>query len=373
IKVGEVVDGIETVYIIDNSDPFSRVREESDNNGAVDIRYAHGRGTAPLLLVQNNQVSYYHGDQLDSTRLLTDSNGTITDRYIYDAFGRVLTRVGSTNNKYLFTGESFNSRTALNYHRARYLDINSGRFISRDPFDGFLTLPISRHSYLYANNNPVIFRDPSGLLSATELIVGFTIVGGILGASLGIGEGISIGISQARERALEGGIRFFVTAAFYSVINGVERAVVRGFQGAVLGLAAGVVAAGVNALIASLSTAGTTSTVTSGTTQAFTRSEIVAQINGLETAISAAAAEGTPLVVFGVEIPTALTTVAEATAFVIEGLGGVGAGAEAAAAAALRSAGFRLVGQTAAEFITDKLIKAGIGALLVGSGIDTFA
>jgi len=36
---------------------------------------------------------------------LTDSTGTITDTYKYDAFGNLLERTESTQNNYQFTGE----------------------------------------------------------------------------------------------------------------------------------------------------------------------------------------------------------------------------------------------------------------------------
>jgi hypothetical protein len=49
--------------------------------------------------------SYYHVDGLGSTRALTNASGLVTDRYIYDAFGRPIGQVGITGNVYLFAGE----------------------------------------------------------------------------------------------------------------------------------------------------------------------------------------------------------------------------------------------------------------------------
>ncbi len=36
-----------------------------------------------------------------------------------------------------------------------------GRFISRDSYQGRLAEPVSLHRYLYANSNPISFRDPT--------------------------------------------------------------------------------------------------------------------------------------------------------------------------------------------------------------------
>ena len=169
IRVAQTINGEETKYLIDNSRDFPQVREESDSDGTVKARYTYGLGASPILIVRNDNVFYYHGDQVDSTRLLTDDVGNVTDRYIYDAFGIALARIGNTENNYLYTGEQRDPITGFNYLRARYLDSHTGRFISRDPFDGIVVSPISRNAYPYANQNPLRFTDPSGNFSLAEL------------------------------------------------------------------------------------------------------------------------------------------------------------------------------------------------------------
>ena len=55
-----------------------------------------------------------------------------------------------------YCGEYFDSETGFVYLRNRYYDPNTGRFISQDPIkDG-------DNWYVYANNNPVMFVDPTG-------------------------------------------------------------------------------------------------------------------------------------------------------------------------------------------------------------------
>jgi uncharacterized protein RhaS with RHS repeats len=51
---------------------------------------------------------------------------------------------------------------------ARYYDPLTSRFISRDPFPGWFTKPLSLNRYAYTLNNPANFIDPSGL-SSTQL------------------------------------------------------------------------------------------------------------------------------------------------------------------------------------------------------------
>jgi RHS repeat-associated protein len=110
-------------------------------------------------------------DGLGSTRALTDINGLLTDAYAYEAFGEIIKQLGNTLNSYLFAGEQRDPNLGLDYLRARYLDVNSGRFPSRDYFEGSFWIPETLHKYLYANANPILFIDPSGLFTLTELFL----------------------------------------------------------------------------------------------------------------------------------------------------------------------------------------------------------
>jgi RHS repeat-associated protein len=64
-------------------------------------------------------------------------------------------------NFYTYTGREWDKETGLYYYRARYYDPMEGRFIQKDPigFKGGVNI------YAYTKNNPINFRDPTGLLS----------------------------------------------------------------------------------------------------------------------------------------------------------------------------------------------------------------
>ncbi|MGA9673272.1 MAG: RHS repeat-associated core domain-containing protein [Terracidiphilus sp.] len=61
-----------------------------------------------------------------------------------------------------YRGEQFDSDLGLYYLRARYYNPATGRFLSRDPEDGFIDEPASLHKYLYAGGDPVNAKDPTG-------------------------------------------------------------------------------------------------------------------------------------------------------------------------------------------------------------------
>ena len=99
--------------------------------------------------------SFYGYDGAGNVRLLTDSTGTVTDTYDYDAFGNMINSTGATPNNYLFRGEHFDPDLGLYYLRARYFNPLSDRFLTRDTYAGNPLDPATLHKYLYAHAEPV--------------------------------------------------------------------------------------------------------------------------------------------------------------------------------------------------------------------------
>ncbi|TYQ27274.1 RHS repeat-associated core domain-containing protein [Pseudanabaena sp. UWO310] len=183
-RVASITDGVRKNYLLD-SRGNAKVLQESDVNGQVLNRYTFGLG-----LIKSDSASgerFYHSDGLGSTRLLTDSSGQVTDRYVYDAFGKLIASAGNSSNSFQFAGEQRDS-TGLDYLRARYYDSDLGRFISKDAFGGRMSSPISKNPYAYANNNPINFTDPSGYdaLGATESTAIIGILSSIAYASVNV-------------------------------------------------------------------------------------------------------------------------------------------------------------------------------------------
>jgi RHS repeat-associated protein len=164
-RASETVAGVTTKYMVadQNLTGYAQVVDELQGT-AVTRTYSYG-----LELINERQTisgtpktSFYGYDGHGSARFLTDSNGAVTDRYDYDAFGNVLSQTGTTPNNYLFAGEQFDSALGIYYNRARYYDQRGGRFWSMDDFEGNDDDPASIHKYLYAENNPVDSTDRSG-------------------------------------------------------------------------------------------------------------------------------------------------------------------------------------------------------------------
>jgi RHS repeat-associated protein len=183
-RVAKTVGGVTTTYLVDTLNPtgYAQVLDELQSN-TVARSYTWG-----LQLVSESQLvaatppanpwqtSWYGLDGHGSVRYLTNSTGAVTDTYDYDAFGNLINSTGSTANNYLFAGEQFDPNLGLYYNRARYLDVQLGRFWGMDSFEGRSEDPSSLHKYQYASGNPVSHVDPSGHDDLVEMVASAAMV-----------------------------------------------------------------------------------------------------------------------------------------------------------------------------------------------------
>ena len=105
-------------------------------------------------------------DGLGSTCNLSTSRGLPRSSYDYDPWGAFMGAPRrQPSDMPLFAGEFSEVEADLIYLRARYYDISSGRFVSRDSAPAAIESPESLNRYSYVYNNPPNLIDPSGLLT----------------------------------------------------------------------------------------------------------------------------------------------------------------------------------------------------------------
>ena len=117
-------------------------------------------------LTSAGDVKWPFSDHLGTPRDLATYNATtddtsVSNHRIFDSFGKLISETnGSFTIAIGFTGVFFEVTTSLNYHRNRWYDMNSGRWVTEDPI-GFAAG--DENLKRYVGNHPTYARDPSGL------------------------------------------------------------------------------------------------------------------------------------------------------------------------------------------------------------------
>ncbi len=177
----KTINGFLTAFQYDGSEVVK------DVEGPSAVNYLRGlRADETLARIEDSGTSCYAPDALGSTLALTDGGGSVATQYTYEPFGRTTATGAASLNAFQFTGRE-NDGTGLYYYRARYYGPASDRFASEDPLlapvsflrgcsgpQGRVTARVSGTSspaYGYVGNNPVLFKDPTGLDRESGLFI----------------------------------------------------------------------------------------------------------------------------------------------------------------------------------------------------------
>ncbi|MET9442679.1 DUF6531 domain-containing protein [Streptomyces sp. NPDC006610] len=165
-QISVVKDGTTTNrYQWDINAPLPMLSSESRGLGIAQTYRYNPLGQPESTKAGPSTVFYYHHDTQGSPVDVTDSTGTIHQRWSYDPFGtRALDTVaaGAPANTPSYTGARYEATTGnLDLH-ARQYNTATGRFTRPDPATRDQSTPYVS-PYAYADNIPTLLTDPSGL------------------------------------------------------------------------------------------------------------------------------------------------------------------------------------------------------------------
>ena len=148
-----------TLYNGENE--FTKIVFLYDEGAMVGFEY-----TSPL---NETSIYYYLRNLQGDVIAIYDTNGTLKVKYKYDAWGNCTVASGTTDytlariNPIRYRGYYFDADTGLYYLNARYYNPEWRRFISPDD-TSYLDpeTPNGLNLYVYCNNDPVNYADPSG-------------------------------------------------------------------------------------------------------------------------------------------------------------------------------------------------------------------
>ena len=136
---------------------------EYDGTGTETKRYLYNPQatfmTDPLAMIQGTNAYYYHNDHLGTPQLMTDATQHVVWQAEYSAFGEANMTIHAVTNNLRFPGQYYDAETGLHYNYHRFYDPGVGKYFTPDP----IGLAGGINLYVYVENNPINFTDPTGL------------------------------------------------------------------------------------------------------------------------------------------------------------------------------------------------------------------
>ena len=177
----------------------------------------------------STKYGYIHNLQGDVIGLI-DSNGTEVVKYVYDAWGKILSTTGSlastlgTIQPFRYRSYVYDQETGLYYLSSRYYAPIFCRFVNPDILVQSGLAPLRTNMVCYCCNNQVVCADSDGKfgLFAAIVTVG-AVIGGILGGISAAATGGDLGdiVVGVLEGAANGAIGAFCGLACTNPVTGV--------------------------------------------------------------------------------------------------------------------------------------------------------
>jgi len=203
-----------------NRKTMNGVPTEIVSDGLNPVQEQMGQTTANLLTsldldeyfsrVDATNGQFFLADALGSIVALADNDATVTTLYTFEPFGNTSRAGPAPSTSYDFTGRE-SDETGLKYYRGRYYHPGAHRFVSEDPI-GWLGGDVNL--YAYVRNNPLAWRDPTGLetggfgfqLSGAAAGMGGSLSGGVVVDGQGqVGVAVTTGAGGAGSTSIVGG------------------------------------------------------------------------------------------------------------------------------------------------------------------------
>ncbi len=207
VKSGTNVPSGATRYVYDEAGHLIGEYDQS-GNALQETVYL---GDTPVVTIKNATPYYIYADQIDTPRVITDTNNLMVWRWDQtDPFGATLpdenpTGLGAFTYNPRFPGQVYDAETGKHYNANRDYDPASGRYVQSDP----IGLNGGQSStYSYVNGNPTNSVDPEGKFGIPGAIAG-GIIGGIsggIGAAATGGNVLSGALMGAGSGAIIGGL-----------------------------------------------------------------------------------------------------------------------------------------------------------------------
>ncbi len=144
---------------------------------------------------------YFQRNLLGDVIGIYNTSGTKVSGYAYDAWGNCTITLNTngiaTKNPIRYRGYYYDEVSGLYYLNARYYSPTWRRFISPDD-TAYLELgtPNGINLYIYCNNDPVNYADPSGCIAISTIIIGCLAAFAVGSAVSAVSQGLQYGWNE---------------------------------------------------------------------------------------------------------------------------------------------------------------------------------
>ena len=179
IRTSKTVNGTATYYEVDENNNVVKQYELVDGVESNVIEFVYGNDGSPVYFTYNNATYYYEKNMQGDIIGILDANGNTVVEYTYDIWGKLLSITGSLANTIgqinplRYRGYYYDTETSLYYLQSRYYSPELMRFISQDNpvLSNAQGEPIGSNLYVYCNNEPVRYKDPTGHIAIVDDLI----------------------------------------------------------------------------------------------------------------------------------------------------------------------------------------------------------
>jgi RHS repeat-associated protein len=210
-RLQKTVNSVVTRYLWDGA---MMIAELDETNQIQRIYTYNPQSMEPVSTAIGCTAYFYITDHLMTPQMLTNISGTTAWYAELSAFGTANVITSTVQNNLRFPGQYEDTESGLHYNYARYYMPEAGRYLQPDlinvttllifqkalaanlsyltyglePYESYpvdllyklLLKPQSQNMYPYVDNNTLIYIDPKGQITPTQVIAGLVIAGIIL-------------------------------------------------------------------------------------------------------------------------------------------------------------------------------------------------
>ena len=164
---------------------------------AVNNVYLNGVRIASL--DSNGLTKYYHANNVDSVKVVTDEAGAAISRTEYLPYGETFAREGDLTFAPKYNGQALDQESNLYFFNARHYDPEIARFVTADTVtDGPMTVK-GWNRYMYVGGNPIMYKDPTGHEGVGDIMQDAALTSGEKILMGGGGKDVDISPAQSKE------------------------------------------------------------------------------------------------------------------------------------------------------------------------------